>query len=73
MRLSQLFTKTTKNHPADETSKNAQLLIQAGYVYKEMAGVLGITTNAVRTIKSRLRKKLNLEEEGSIDEMVGMI
>src|SRR5438309_7849685 len=39
MRASQLFTKTSKTHPADETSRNAQLLIQAGFVHKEMAGV----------------------------------
>lgn len=39
MRVSQLFTKTSKTHPADETAKNAQLLIQAGFVHKEMAGV----------------------------------
>lgn len=39
MRLSQLFTKTSKNLPADETSRNAQLLIQAGFIHKEMAGV----------------------------------
>lgn len=42
MRLSQLFTKTAKTVPADETAKNAQLLIQAGYVYKEMAGVYSL-------------------------------
>lgn len=39
MRLSKLFTKTRKNAPADETAKNAQLLIRAGYIHKEMAGV----------------------------------
>lgn len=39
MRLSKLFTKTRKDTPADETAKNAQLLIQAGYIHKEMAGV----------------------------------
>lgn len=39
MRLSKLFTSTTKNVPADETAKNAQLLIQAGFIHKEMAGV----------------------------------
>ncbi len=39
MRQSQLFTKTRKEAPADETSKNAQLLIRAGFVHKEMAGV----------------------------------
>jgi len=39
MKLSQLFTKTTKDVPADETARNAQLLIQAGFIHKEMAGV----------------------------------
>ncbi|MFI5212732.1 MAG: prolyl-tRNA synthetase, partial [Candidatus Saccharimonadales bacterium] len=39
MRVSQLFTKTSKTAPADEVSKNAQLLIRAGYINKEMAGV----------------------------------
>lgn len=39
MRLTQLFTKTSKTAPADEVSRNAQLLIRAGFVHKEMAGV----------------------------------
>lgn len=39
MRLSHLFTKTSKTAPADEVAKNAQLLIKAGYIHKEMAGV----------------------------------
>ncbi len=39
MRLSQLFTKTSKTAPADEVAKNAQLLIRAGFIHKEMAGV----------------------------------
>lgn len=39
MRVSQLFTKTLKEAPADEVAKNAQLLIRAGFVSKEMAGV----------------------------------
>jgi len=39
MRLSQLFTKTRKDSPADEQAKNAQLLIRAGFIHKEMAGV----------------------------------
>jgi prolyl-tRNA synthetase len=38
MRTSQLFTKTSKTAPADETAKNAQLLIRASYINKEMAG-----------------------------------
>ncbi len=39
MRQSQLFTKTRREAPADEVSKNAQLLVRAGFVHKEMAGV----------------------------------
>lgn len=38
MLQSQLFTKTRKEAPSDEVAKNAQLLIRAGYVHKEMAG-----------------------------------
>jgi prolyl-tRNA synthetase len=39
MRVSKLFTKTSKTAPSDEVAKNAQLLIRAGYIHKEMAGV----------------------------------
>ena len=39
MRVTNLFTKTLKNAPSDEVAKNAQLLIRAGFIYKEMAGV----------------------------------
>jgi prolyl-tRNA synthetase len=52
MRRSQLFTKTSKNIPADETAKNAQLLIQAGYVYKVMAGVYAYTPLGLRVIEN---------------------
>ena len=39
MRVTNLFTKTSKLAPADEVARNAQLLIRAGYIHKEMAGV----------------------------------
>ncbi len=39
MRLSRTFVKTTKQTPSDEVSKNAQLLIRAGFIHKEMAWV----------------------------------
>lgn len=39
MKQSKLFTKTSKDFPKDEVSKNAQLLIKAGFINKEMAGV----------------------------------
>ncbi len=39
MRQSQLFSKTRREAPADEVSKNAILLTRAGFVNKELAGV----------------------------------
>lgn len=62
MKSSQLFTKTTKNLPADETSRNAQLLIQAGFVYKVMAGVYAYTPLGLRVlenIKQIVREEMN--------------
>lgn len=52
MRISQLFTRTSKTHPADETAKNAQLLIRAGYVYKVMAGVYAYTPLGLRVLEN---------------------
>src|SRR5437588_153108 len=62
MRLSQLFTKTTRAVPADETARNAQLLIQAGFIYKEMAGVyayLPLGLKVLENIKSIVREEMN--------------
>jgi prolyl-tRNA synthetase len=62
MRVSQLFTKTTKDVPADEAAKNAQLLIQAGYIYKVMAGVYAYTPlglKVVENIKQIVREEMN--------------
>jgi prolyl-tRNA synthetase len=39
LRLTKLVTRTSKMVPSEEESKNAQLLIRAGYVHKEMSGV----------------------------------
>jgi prolyl-tRNA synthetase len=62
MRRSQLFTKTSKTAPADETAKNAVLLIQAGYIHKEMAGVyayLPLGLRVVENIKQIVREEMN--------------
>jgi len=40
---------------------------------KEMAAVLGVSSNGIRSIWFRLRKKLNLSEEGSVEELVETI
>jgi prolyl-tRNA synthetase len=51
MKRSELFIKTQKEAPADEVSKNAQLLIRAGYVYKVMAGVYAYTPLGIRVVE----------------------
>lgn len=65
MKYSQLFTKTKKESPADETSKNAQLLIRAGYIYKVMAGVYAYTPLGLRVIEKI--KQIVREEMNAID------
>jgi len=52
MRVTQLFTKTQKQAPADEVSKNAQLLIRAGYIHKEMAGVYTFLPLGLRVLEN---------------------
>lgn len=62
MKVSQIFTKTSKTAPADEVAKNAQLLIRAGYVYKEMAGAyayLPLGIRVVEKIKQIVREEMN--------------
>lgn len=65
MRVSKLFTKTLKNAPADEVSKNAQLLIRAGYVYKEMAGAYAYLPLGIRVLEKI--KQIAREEMNAID------
>jgi prolyl-tRNA synthetase len=62
MRQSHLFTKTRKSAPKDEVAKNAQLLIRAGYIHKEMAGVyayLPLGLRVVEKIKTIVRDEMN--------------
>lgn len=62
MKQSHLFTKTKKEAPKDEVSRNAQLLIRAGYVYKVMAGVYAYTPLGLRVlenIKRIVREEMN--------------
>ena len=62
MKRSFLFTKTSKTAPADEQSNNAKLLIRAGYISKEMAGVYDFLPLGLRTmnnIEEIIRQELN--------------
>jgi prolyl-tRNA synthetase len=62
MRQTQLFTKTKKEAPADEVAKNAQLLIRAGYIYKNMAGAysfLPLGLRVIEKINTIIREEMN--------------
>lgn len=62
MRQTQLFSKTRKEPPSDEVSKNAQLLIQAGFIHKEMAGVYAYLPLGLRVhnkIEEIIREEMN--------------
>jgi len=51
MKQSHLFTKTKREAPSDEVAKNAQLLIRAGFIHKEMAGVYSYLPLGLKVIK----------------------
>ncbi len=62
MKQTQLFTKTRREAPKDEVSKNAQLLIRAGFVHKEMAGVysyLPLGRRVLEHIEKIVREEMN--------------
>lgn len=62
MKQSHLFTKTTKNISQDEVSNNAQLLMRAGFIHKEMAGVytfLPLGYKVLQNIIEIIREEMN--------------
>ncbi len=62
MRLTELFSKTSKQVPADETSVNAKLLIRAGYVDKVAAGIysfLPLGQKVIDKISQIVREEMN--------------
>ncbi len=62
MKQSNLFTKTKKESPADEVSLNAELLIKAGFINKEMAGVysyLPLGLRVIKKIENIIREEMN--------------
>ncbi|MFA6416004.1 MAG: aminoacyl--tRNA ligase-related protein [Candidatus Paceibacterota bacterium] len=50
MLQSKLFTKTRREDPKDEVAKNARLLIRAGFIHKEAAGIYSLLPLGLRTI-----------------------
>ena len=62
MRQSELFTKTTREAPRDEMSRNAIWLTRAGYIHKEMAGVysyLPLGLRVIKKIEGIIREQMN--------------
>jgi prolyl-tRNA synthetase len=62
MRQSKLLTKTRKDGPKDEVSKNANLLVRAGFINKEMAGVysyLPLGLRVMKKIEDIIRDEMN--------------
>jgi len=63
MRQSKLFTKTKREVSTDEVSKNAELLIRGGFIYKEMAGVysyLPLGLRVLNKIENIIREEMNI-------------
>lgn len=62
MKFSKLFTKTRKTSAEEGQSKNADLLVKAGYIYKEMAGVysyLPLGLKVFKNIEQIVREEMN--------------
>jgi prolyl-tRNA synthetase len=63
MKQSALSFKTRKEAPKDEVSLNARLLIQAGFIHKEMAGVYSLLPLGMRVsdkIKEIVKQEMEL-------------
>ncbi len=74
MRQSQLFSKTRREAPADEVSKNAVLLTRAGFVSKELAGVysyLPLGWRVVQKIKKIVAQEM--EKLGSSEILMSSL
>ncbi len=68
MKQSKLFTKTKKEAPADEVSKNAEFLVRGGFIHKEMAGVysyLPLGLRVLNKVENIIREEMN--EIGGIE------
>lgn len=62
MRLTQLFTKTLREPPADETAVNARLLLRGGFVFKNSAGIysfLPLGWRVLSKIANIIREEMN--------------
>ncbi len=62
MKYSHLFTKTSKEVPADESSKGSQYLVRAGFIQRVVAGAYSFLPLGLRTlnkIENIVREEMN--------------
>ncbi len=62
MKQSRLFTKTRFEAPKDEVAKNAEILIRAGFIQKQMAGVytyMPLGLRVLKKIEQIVREEMN--------------
>ncbi|MBX4190193.1 prolyl-tRNA synthetase [Candidatus Parcubacteria bacterium] len=62
MKFSQLFSKTLREAPSDETAINAQFLIRGGFISKVMAGVyeyMPLGLRVLNKVNNIIREELN--------------
>jgi len=68
--LHQLKQKLPGLSPAET---RYMVLAKLNFTNKEMAATLGVSSQAIRTTWYRMRRKLNLPDEGTIDELMEQI
>lgn len=70
------FMEALANHASDKLTSSDELLcmmIKLEYTNKEIASILSITTNSVITARYRLKKKLALAANQTIDDWIQAI
>ena len=65
-----LYRVREKFIQATETDIRLLTLIKLGLSNREMANMLGVTTEALKKSRQRLRKKINLPDELSLEDVV---
>lgn len=68
--LNRLQDKLPGLSPAE---KRFMVLAKLKFSNREMAAALGVSTQSIRVTRHRLLKKINLPEDSSLEELVGMI
>ena len=62
MKYSELFTRTSKNIPAEADSANARFLVQGGFIYRTTAGVYSYLPLGLRVLR-KIEQIIRVEVE----------